>query len=64
MAEKKYKPVLVSDQVALEIVYERASAEHRHLSNAAAATIIESTTIPQRRSFKDETIEKSTKFQQ
>ncbi|NLW84350.1 MAG: hypothetical protein GXY41_08115 [Phycisphaerae bacterium] len=59
MAEKKYKPVLVTDQMALELIYRRANVEHRRLSNAAAATIIESATTPQRQSFKDEIREKS-----
>ena len=42
MAKTKFKPVLIQDQEALAIVYERAGREHRTCANAAAVTIIES----------------------
>jgi len=41
MAKTKYNPVLIRDQAALAIVYERADREHRNCSNAASVTILE-----------------------
>jgi hypothetical protein len=60
MTEKKLKPVLLRDQAALAVVYERAEREHRPLTNATAAAVLESVKNPQRRSFKHDVIEKST----
>ena len=64
MAKTKLKPVIITDQEALKVVYDRAEREHRNFSNAAAVSIIESSRQGKRSNrnsqanFRDEIIEK------
>lgn len=68
MAKTQFNPVLIRDQAALAIVYERADREHRNCSNAASVTILEAVghvklnnskrQAKSRRSFREELVEK------
>ena len=39
--QKKYKPVIVTEQRALKQIYIKAEREHRPLANAASAIILD-----------------------